>query len=53
MLSMCVFWYELIATDCEIVDCRKKQRFAVGRRWKILDKLREGLNRRDEGDGVV
>jgi hypothetical protein len=32
------------ATDGEIVAHRKRQLFAVGRRWKILDKLGEGLN---------
>jgi hypothetical protein len=44
MLGMCAFWYDVNATDCEIVDHRKRQRFAVGRRWNILDNLREGLN---------
>lgn len=53
MLGMCMFWYELNTIDCEIVDHRKRQRFAVGRRWKILDKFGERSTERDEGIGVV
>jgi hypothetical protein len=46
MLGMCGVWYGMNATDGEIVDHRKRQRLAVGRRWNILRQARRGAQRR-------